>query len=345
MKNITEEGLRKYVTEFHNTLCEVANRFFSPEQSRRLFHNSLLPAKIICYVSTQFGVAFEYVSAPSTSVETIRGSARVEDLLVRAPKELRRVGPLLKIAGSNIEVAHLTLANGFPFRLSGPQTNVTLQDVRFACEGLNWAREVQYAEVYGDRSASTWSIAAAQSRAKDEVLAALLLLRKAKSKGLSLYDYVSSFQEKTILVLGSYDSEGEARLSNITKALRELGYEPILVKEVPDFEHYDLPQKVVVIGSISRFVVVDDSSPSGHLTEVELCKQNRWITILLRAHGRGASWMTAGASCFSNVILEKPYDPSDPTSALVESVEWAEAKLKELQTQLNKTYPWRIYES
>ncbi len=76
--------------------------------------------------------------------------------------------------------------------------------------------------------------------------------------------------------------------------------------------------------------------------ELELCKQNRWVTILLRAHGRGASRMTVGISYFSNVILEKEYDPIDPTPALTEGVNWTEAKLNELTICLNKIYPWRI---
>lgn len=342
MKHITEEGITKYIEEFHRTLDEVASRFFSLEQSKNLLHKSLLPAKIICYVSTQFGIAFEYIPASSTSIETVRGSARVEDLLIRAPRKLRNVGPLFNIAGSCIELAQLTLANAFPLRLSDQRANVTLRNVRFTCDSFNWVREIQYAEIYGDRSASTWSIASAQNRAKDEVLAALFLARQAESKKLSLYNYISSFHEKTVLVLGAYDEEGKKRLSNISKALKKFGYEPVLIKDVPDFEHYDLSQKVVAIAALSRFIVIDDSSPSGHLVEIELCKQNRWVTILLRAHGRGASWMTAGASYFSNVILEKEYDPSDPTPALAEGVKWAEAKLNELKGHLNRVYPWRM---
>lgn len=339
MKNVTEEEIKKYIKEFHRTLDEVASRFFSSEQSKHLLHRSLLPARIICYVSTQFGVAFEYIPASSISIETIRGSARAEDLLVRAPKKLRDVGPLFNIGGSNTEIAHLTLANGFPFRLSDRQANVILRDVRF--KAFNWVREVQYAEVYADRSASTWSMTAAQNRAKDEVLAALFLTRQAESKKLTLSDYISSSREKTVLVLGAYDDKGKRRLSNILKVLRDLGYEPVLVEEIPDFEHYDLSQKVVAIAALSRFIVIDDSSPSGHLTEIELCKQNRWVTILLRAYGHSASSMTRGASYFSKVILEKEYDPGDPTPAITESIKWAEDKLNELQVGLNKIYPWR----
>ena len=80
--NATEDTVRCYVETLHATLQEVSGRFFSVEQSKKLLHNSLLPAKIICYVSTQLGVGFEYFPAPETKIETLRGSARVEDLFV-----------------------------------------------------------------------------------------------------------------------------------------------------------------------------------------------------------------------------------------------------------------------
>ena len=102
------------------------------------------------------------------------------------------------------------------------------------------------------------------------------------------------------------------RLSHISSTLRQLGYEPLLVKDVPDIPAYDIPQKVVAVGTIARFVVIDDSSKSGHLAEVEICRRNDWVTILLRAGGRGGSWMTAGASHLSSVVLEKDYTPFAP---------------------------------
>jgi hypothetical protein len=51
--------------------------------------------------------------------------------------------------------------------------------------------------------------------------------------------------------------------------------------------------------------------------------------------------MTAGASHLSNVILEKDYAPSSPKVAVAEAVEWAEAKLMELERSFDATYPWR----
>lgn len=340
--NATEDIVRRYAEVLHGTLRDVSERFFSAEQSKRLLHNSLLPAKITCYVSSQFGIGFEYLAAPETKIETVRGSARVEDLFVQAPQRLRDVGPMFNIGGSNIGIGHLTLADGFPFRLSGEEANVTFWDVRFACEALGWKRDVQYAEIYGDRRASRWSIEAAQNRAKDEVLAALFLAQRAEKVKKKLEEYVSSFKEKIVLVLGSYDSAGEKRLRSIAAALEDIGYEPVLAKDIPDFEHYDLSQKIVAIGVVSRFIVVDDSSPSGHLAELELCRSNRWVTAILRAHGEGSSWMTAGASVSSNVILETSYNPVNPKPTIEEVAKWAEKRLAELKERLSDLYPWRL---
>ena len=340
--HIREDGVRAYIQRFHGTLDLVSQRFFRSDQAKDLLHRSLLPAKVICYVSTQFGVAFEYSKAATTSIETVRGSARIEDLVVKAPKRLRNIGPMFNIGGSHIMIASLTLADGFPFRLSDEQANVTFRDVRFSCDALRWVRNVEYVEVYGDRRAERWTLAQAESRAKDEVLSALFLAQRAKTNEISLHEYVSSFREKTVLVLGSYYNDaGRQRLTAIVRILEDLGYEPLLIKDVPDFEHYDLPQKVTAIGVMSRFVVVDDSEPSGHLAEVEICRHNRWVTVLLRA-GHGASWMTAGASYSSNVILEKEYVPENERPAVSESVQWAEARLDEMKGKLNRLYPWRI---
>jgi hypothetical protein len=341
LMNIREDGIRAYIERFHETLDLVSERFFRSGQAGDLLHRSLLPAKIICYVSTQFGVAFEYSKMATTTIETAGGSARIEDLFVKAPRKLRDIGPLLKIGGSNIMVVGLTLADGFPFRLSDPQANVTLRDVRFSCEALKWVRNIEYAEVYGDRRAERWTVAEAESRAKDEVLSALFLAQQAESKKVSLQEYISSFREKTVLLLGSYDDAGRQRLAGMVGNLKELGYEPILIKDVPDFEHYDLLQKATAIGAISRFVVIDDSEPSGHLAEVEICRYCRWVTVLLRAAGHRASWVTAGASYTSNVILEKEYDPENPRSAVSEAVQWVEARLEEMKADLNSLYPWR----
>jgi len=209
------------------------------------------------------------------------------------------------------------------------------------CTSGEWNRYIAYAEIYGNREKNNWCKEKAVSRAKDEVLAALVELKRAKSRNISIAEYISSFKKKTVLLLGNYDKEGKQRLNKIACILKKLGYEPLLIEDIPDNPYQDLTQKVSAIGHLARFVVIDDSSRSGHLAEFPICKQNNWVTILLRTGGRGSSWMTAGASLHSKVILEKNYDLSVPGPAIAEAVGWAEEKLRELKREFDNTYPWR----
>lgn len=337
--NVTAEDLRAYIDAFHRTLEFSAREFLPPEHQANLFHSSLLPARITGYVSTQFGVGIEYEQASDTSVKIIRGSARVEDLFVRAPSRARGLTPAYRLAALGVEFGNFTISGSFPFRLAIENASISFSNITF--EIGSWKRIVQFAEIFGNHNAENWSTGKAESRAKDEVLAAMLQLAKARERKIDISQYIAKFKQKTVLVLGDYEPEGLSRLQGISQALLAHGYEPILVKDIPDHPHHDITQKVVAVGAISRFVVVDDSSKSGHLLEVQLCKQNSWVTVLLRAGGIGGSWMTAGAAHASNVIKELQYDAASPKEAIAEAAQWAEAKLHELQHKFESTYPWR----
>jgi hypothetical protein len=132
MPNLTEQGLREYVETFHATLSETASSCLPESDRSRILHISLLPATITGYVSTQFGVAVEYELATTTSINVVRGSARVEDLLVQAPHVLQNTGPLIAIPGSNIVIHGLHLKGAFPFRLTSENAAVTLRDMLFS---------------------------------------------------------------------------------------------------------------------------------------------------------------------------------------------------------------------
>ena len=343
--NVTEDTLHTYIELFHSTLEATASRFMSLDDKSRLLHIALLPAKIIGYVSTQFGAGIEYQSAKDTEIEIVRGSARVEDLFVQATIAARSIGPMFRVADGTGEylgsggVFKLGIQGAFPFRLHGEKSSFRIGDVAFSIG--QWHREVVYAEIFGNRQQSFWSAEQAVSRAKDEVLAAVAEARRAEAHNLTVTEYIADLKKRTVLVLGDYDEQGTKRLRDIAAILATRGYDPVLIQDLPDQPAQDLAQKVATFGFLARFVVVDDSSRSGHLLEVQLCKSNGWVTILLRKDGRGGSWMTAGASISSNVILEKPYDSSKPKVAIEESVLWAEKKITELELKFDATYPWR----
>lgn len=340
--NISEDEFKNHLEVFHSTLEDTAKMFLNNELQKEILHISLLPANITGYLSTQYGIAIEYKPSDKTIISVKRGSARVEDLLVKAPHSLRKKNPFFLNSGKNtlFQSCSFTGTGRFPFRLEGADASLFLYKVDF--EAQNWKQYVHFAEIYANRSKKFWSLENAVSRAKDEVLSSLVESNRAAEKSVSISEYISQYKKKAILVLGDYDKDGLKRLNMISKVLSEFGYDPILVKDIPDDVHQDLHQKVVAIGSIVRFVIVDDSSRSGHLTEIEFCKQNNWVTILLRAEGGNSSWMSASASQHSKVILEKSYNLTDAKPAIIEAVAWAEDKVTELKSRFADIYPWRI---
>lgn len=220
--NVTEQDLENYINVFHSVLSETANEYIPAKHLQNILHLSLLPALIMGYVSTQFGVAIEYEPSENTSIHIRRGSARVEELLVQAPKAIRKTGPLVTIGGENIRFYNTPFSGRFPFRLITKEASAYFSEARFSAG--QWERNIFYAEVFGNRSLENWNSEKAISRAKDEVIAALVDVQKADQKRLSISDYINTFKEKTVLLLGDYDKSGIARLERIENALKVMSY-------------------------------------------------------------------------------------------------------------------------
>ncbi len=343
--NVTADGFKAYLDEFHSTLESTAAQYLPSDKVRLLSHLSFGPCPIRGYVSTQFGVAWEYLPGSSQSLEIVSGSRRVEDLFLDRPGRLERGfagrGPaiMLRDGANRCTLQGTSISNEpNPFRLGGSDTHLTLIDCHF--NALGWVRNVVGGELYGNRTQSFWTQALAVGRAKDQVLAALTEYHRANAHRLPIDEYVNGRKQRSVLVLGDYSRDGLARLDSICGCLNELGYEPFMVKDVEDIFGSDLQQKVRILGGLARFVLIDDSSQSGHLTEVPIAQENRWVTVLLHADGAHGSWMTAGLANTSRVIREQDYDPSAPREGIDLAMGWAETQIKDLDSQYKFLYPW-----
>ena len=337
--NVTEASFKTYLEVFHRTLKDTAQQFLAPEYVRRLWYLAFLPAQITGFVSTEFGVAMDYAPEHPEGITVKVARNRIEDVVVSCPAALRSTQPILRVEGRGWRFVGINLSGSFPFRLIHDESNIAFHQCIF--DAGEWQQSVYYLEVWGDRKQETWTSEKAIARAKDMVLAALVDVKYANAKQLPIDKYVTRVKEKSVLLLGDYSSESQ-RLDQIRKELLELAYNPIVVKDVPDHPHMDLAQKVTLLGNMCRFVIIEDSTKSGHLLEVQLCKSNQWVTVILRERGNASSWMTAGISHASNIILEHTYEPGSLNRAVQRVVGWAENKLNELQRRFNATYPWRI---
>lgn len=339
MPNVSEAGLRVYLIRFHDAYRSTAEHFFAAADREGLSRYPLLDHGIRGYVSTQFGAGFEYLPPPATGIVTVHHRSRVEFMLAGAPVAVRDTGPMVSIGGENTAIQGLTLDGAFPLLLTKREADVRLVDVRFRAG--NWERIVVWAELYGDRSAERWSEASAVARANQELFLAYAEMSRAQAAHVSIHEYVHLFKERHVLVLGDYSGSGRARLTAIQTILRQANYVPVLLDELPDYPSMNLQQKAVTYGSVARFVVIDDSSKSGHLVEAVHVTNNDWIAIVVRLAGSDGSYMTKGISETSTVIHEVMYAPETLSTVLGTAIKWAEQRNDELGRHWSAVYPWR----
>ncbi len=337
--NVTEEQLVAYIKTFHRILEKRASKL--PEVIRNeLKHISLLPAKIICYVSTQFGVGFEYIPADAGSVnfevEVVRSSKRIEEMILGTPRRLSKTTPFIAMGGRGFGLTGCNIAGTFPFRIINESDYLTVTDTDFTVQ--EWKRHIYYAEIYGSRKASEWTEDMAIDRAVDEVETAQAELNMAKTLNMSVPEFIKHSAQKGVLILGSYSEEGLKKLCTIKEKIKEMGYTPILVKDIE--LSGSLHRKVKTLGNLMRFIIVEDSEKSGHLTEIEFCKQDDWITAFLWKDGRPSSAMTKDYTV--GTLIRRGFDYELPLldAALENAVSWAEDTLLNVSENTKKPSIW-----
>ena len=118
-------------------------------------------------------------------------------------------------------------------------------------------------------------------------------------------------------------------------------YDARLIREMAEIPAMSNEEKVRLWTLASRFVVMIDRTPSGHILEHALMKEQRTILAVIRRRGQGSTYMIGDAGLVDvNFIqvFEFDYYPED---VLAEAVEWAEAIALERQHAYDNYYPWR----
>lgn len=346
--DISAQQLKSYLDTFHSELEQVAGKYLPAEARSKLLHLAPLPAAIRAYVSASHGLGWEYRNADKTRIRVLTGPSRIENVVIAAPEQYElnseTAGVMFSIAAPNFTMGGGgTLQWGekqFVLRLDSPDASCRMVDLNL--QAGDWRRRIRHAEIYANKSTSQWSGEKAVERAYEEVLAARYELKLAEARDVPIHEFIKVHKDKTVLVLGSYSDEAMPRLRSICEALETIGYEPVLLKDIPDDPQVSLRQTATIVAGISRFIVVEDSSPSGHLIEFEGCRFNQSVTVILREEGRGSTQMTAGDSAFSKVILERDYKRDELHDVIRQATQWAEQRVSELAALgMKNTYPWR----
>lgn len=163
------------------------------------------------------------------------------------------------------------------------------------------------------------------------------------------YDYIKdlekiliSAKETGVLILGQ-DTTEMYRLERIEECLNSLGYHGIIIKKtVFEVIPQTLEEKVSTFANIAKFIIIENSIPSGHLIELKICEQGKWTTAILQEKGKSSSYLTAHIDFQANFIEKFDYSTVDTICDTVkEAANWAEKYNQKKIIHLNNIYPWR----
>jgi hypothetical protein len=177
----------------------------------------------------------------------------------------------------------------------------------------------------------------------------------AKEEENKLTSILEQSMKTNVLVLGKdSDPEGIRKIDRISTVLKTKGYNPVLLKKLPEIKYLSLEGKATRVGALTRFVIAEDSRPSGHIDEVNICARCEYVTATLREIGAGSTWMQAhypiqynfmNRFCYRNGRLTKIHDSlcDKAYETLEESAEkaiaWAEKRIAEQEREFSR----RIY--
>jgi hypothetical protein len=146
---------------------------------------------------------------------------------------------------------------------------------------------------------------------------------------------------ETVLVLGKDTGAGFKRLRLIAAKLEELGYYPVIIKDQPDKLGESVIQKVMRYALSSKFVLVENTEPSGHLYEIpHVGKAAECVIGFLQEKGKGATWMFEDAFARNRHWQKFVYAPGKIQNSVVEAANWAEDFVKQFGAFQQRVLPW-----
>lgn len=147
--------------------------------------------------------------------------------------------------------------------------------------------------------------------------------------------------DDTAIVLGKYDSgELERQLEEVSNALEARGYQAPLIKDLPSHPSHSMPRKVKLWTIASRFCVVIDREPSGHLVEHSGLKDEEILLAVLRKKGSGSTRMIGHEEFSSKYIRVFEFEDS-PVQVIDDVITWVESEIEEFEDYYSDLYDWR----
>ncbi len=142
-----------------------------------------------------------------------------------------------------------------------------------------------------------------------------------------------------VLILGSYSQENRWILATLADAINLRGYLPIQAREFFRWYGQTSRQWIANLCAIVRFIIAEDSYPSGESLELKYCTDVGQVTAILRQEGIVSTWMTLDFDIHQCDMHIFPYtinqlqDPIERNRIINNIIQWAEQRLREREEQ------------
>lgn len=159
----------------------------------------------------------------------------------------------------------------------------------------------------------------------------------------SVFERANSMLENSdsILILGKDTGEGLGLMKRIQAHLESLGFYTYIIKEQPDIIGESVMQKVLRFGLSSRFVIIENSEPTGHLYEFpHITKFAELTSIVLQRQGEGATWMFEDLYHKLQNIKKFEYSNENLEEVINIGIDWAKSYLKSFGSFQKQKLPW-----
>jgi hypothetical protein len=171
----------------------------------------------------------------------------------------------------------------------------------------------------------------------------LTLIEKINSAFDCVFERANSMLENSdsVLILGKDTGSGMDLLKQIQVHLENLGFYTYIIKELPDKIGESVMQKVLRYGLSSKFVIIENSEPTGHLYEFpHITKLAELTTIVLQRENEGATWMFEDLYHRHKNITKIEYTDKNIEEKIKDGVKWANDYLESFGEYQKQKLPW-----
>lgn len=146
--------------------------------------------------------------------------------------------------------------------------------------------------------------------------------------------------ENSVLVLGSFHGKHRDELEDLKSNLEQRGYDAYIADDLPTRGDSSLEQNIEAYMLLSKFSIMIDREPSGHIDEYEIAKRQGTPLVRMVPEEGGSSSMVGGEEQVIRRNINSFEFVYTVDEALDDAIEWAEDYTEELSSHFKEEYPW-----